>query len=340
MHFTMRLFQQRGIYYVEVERGKRRSLQTKDKAEAKRLFAQIRKEWLSGKLSHLTGQCQKTLGEFADEYLKWAEPIQPRSTYRANRLALAKLERYAGKTSPLDRIGHKHIDQMVSEGRKKALSVASLNNYIRHARTVLNKAVEWGYIQHNPLRGVKEIRLPEKPPAFIEPKEIGRFLASIQDIDLRRIVTAYLATGRRRSELLNLKWEDVDLEQGIYRILAKGGRTQWHPINGMFRAVITSSCDANSPRERIFNRWRHPDTLSHYIKKALREAGFGHLHLHHLRHTFASMKLMDGLTLPEVGKLLGHKDLKATQIYAHISDEHAKRIAEVNFGPVDLDGRK
>lgn len=50
------------------------------------------------------------------------------------------------------------------------------------------------------------------------------------------------------------------------------------------------------------------------------------------------MKLMDGLTLSEVGKLLGHGSITATMIYAHLSDDHVRKIAEVNFGPVDLGG--
>jgi integrase len=334
MNFTMRLFQHREIWYVEMDGGKRRSLKTRDKAEARRIFAQIKKEWLAGKLSYLTGQCQKTLGEFADEYLKWAEPIHPRSTFRANRLAINKLIYHAGRNIHLDRITRKHMDVMVSAGKLKGLSTASLNNYLRHSRSVLNKAVEWGYIQSNPLKDAKEIRLEPRPPEFMDKKDIPRFLASIKDVDLRRIVVAYLATGRRRSELLNLTWEDVDEENGRYRIVGKGSRTQWHPINGMLQAVFDSIDGERC--SRVFDRWAHPDTLSHLVKRSLFQAGIGHLHLHHLRHTFASMKAMEGKTIQEIQALLGHKDIKATMIYSHLSDEHIRKVSEVNFGPVNL----
>lgn len=202
-------------------------------------------------------------------------------------------------------------------------------------RSALKKAVEWGFIQFNPLSTAKEIRLPPKPPEFLTQREANQFIASIKDVDLRRIVVAYLATGRRRSELLNLKWEDVDLEHGRYRITGKGNRTQWHPINGMFRAVLGST---GKKCERVFERWKHPDTLSHYIKRVLVSSGFGHLHLHHLRHTFASMKAMEGRSILEIKELLGHKDIKATMIYSHLSEQHLREIAEVNLGPVDLGG--
>jgi integrase len=337
MKFSMRLYQQRGIYYLEIDK-KRRSLKTRDKAEARRLFAQIKKEWLAGKLAHLTGKCTVTLAEFGTEFMVWSESVQTRSTSRANRLALSKLEHYAGSNTLLDRITLKHADAMVAEHLRSGARPASVNNYLRHARASLNKAVEWGHVKTNPLAGIKELTISRTSTAFLDRSSAARFVAGIKDLDLRRIVVAYLVTGRRRSELLNLTWGDIDHAGQRYRIVAKGGKTQWHPINRMFQSVIASIAreKGGSPGGRVFDRWEHPDTLSHLVKKCLLRAGFGHLHLHHLRHTFASLKLMDGLSLPEVGKLLGHGSVTATQIYAHLSDDHVREIAEVNLGPVDL----
>jgi integrase len=207
MNFTTRLFQHRGIWHVEVN-GKRRSLQTRDKAEAKLEYAKIRKQWLAGKLSQLTKECQKTLKEYRDEFVQWAEQVQPRSTFRANRLALDKLMHFAGERMALDRISLKHLDQMIADSRKKGLSTASINVYIRHARSALNKAKEWGYVQQHPLAGAKELPAQRRPPAFLDRAAASRFIASIKDVDLRRLVVAYLATGRRRSELASLEWKD------------------------------------------------------------------------------------------------------------------------------------
>ena len=72
------------------------------------------------------------------------------------------------------------------------------------------------------------------------------------------------------------------------------------------------------------------------LKELLVESGFGHMHLHHLRHTFASLKVMEGKSLFEVGQLLGHTSLTATQIYSHLTDDHLRDIAEINLGPIDL----
>jgi integrase len=330
----MRLFQHREIYYIEIN-GQRRSLKTRDKTEAKRLFNQVKKEWLAGKLAHLTGECRMTLKEFRDEYVEWAEKVKPHSTFRADRLAIDKLIQYAGEKTKLNCITTKHVDVM--KAHLAELSPASVNNYIRHMRVVLNKAVEWKYILSNPLSTAKEIKLRKIKPAFLDGKQAAHFIASIKDVDLRLQVVAYLTTGRRRSELVGLKWEDVDLQNGTYKVTAKGGDDQLYYIRGTFGAVLRSlNSKRKSDQVYVFNRWRHPDTISHEIKKALKTAGFGHLHLHHLRHTFASWKAMEGKSLIELQGLLGHKHINATTIYSHLTDDHLSEISGVNLGPIDL----
>jgi integrase len=338
MNLAMRLFQRasNGIWYVEFPGGKRRSLgkEVRTEQEAKRVYNQIRREFLAGKLADITGQCTVTLGDYVSEYLEWAEKVQPRATFRANQLALRKLEHYAGKGTKLDRISVKHVDQMTADHIKKGRSTASINNYIRHMRAALNKAVEWDHVKRNPLENARELPKEKKPPLFMEQQQVTRFLKSIADIDLRRMATAYLATGRRRRELLDLTWEDVDLQRRRYYIRnAKNNLSKWYPINGMFGAVLDS---IGLSTGRVFARWTHPDTISHSIKEVLIGCGMGHFHLHHLRHTFASLQVMQGRTLPEVQKLLGHTEFRTTEIYAHVSDDHIRNAAEINLGPVDL----
>jgi site-specific recombinase XerD len=333
----MRLYQWRGIFYVEVG-GKRRSLRTRDRATARRLFNQIKREYLAGKIHHLIGKCTVTLGQYHDEFLKWAEDVQPRKTFKANRLALNKLVHYAGEKIVLDRISRKHLDQMVADHKAKGLSVATINNYIRHARASLNKAVEWGYIQTNPLAGAKEFRAEKRPPGFLDRQEAVRFLASIKDVDLRRFAAALIATGRRRSELFRLEWQDVDLAQRRYSIRkAKNHLSRWYPLNSMFRAILMA---IGPGQGRVFGRWKHPDTVSHLIKQAFKNAGYAHLSCHSLRHSYASIKIMEGQDLKTVQELLGHTDIKTTQIYAHLTEHHLAEAAEINLGPVDLENKR
>jgi len=333
----MRFYTHRGIYYVEVN-GKRRSLRTRDKATARRLFNQIKREYLAGKVHQLIGKCTVSLGQYRDEFLKWAEDVQPEKTFKANRLALHKLVHYAGQKIVLDRISRKHLDQMVADCKVQGLSVATINNYVRHARASLNKAVEWGYIQSNPLSGAKELRAERRPSGFLNREGAVRFLASIKDVDLRRFAAALIATGRRRSELFGLGWEDVDLENRRYFIRkAKNHLSRWYPLNSMFQAILMAMGPGQG---RVFGRWKHPDTVSHLIKEALSNAGHENLSCHSLRHTYASLKIMEGQDLKTVQELLGHTDIKTTQIYAHLTEHHLAEAAEINLGPVDLENKR
>lgn len=333
MKIPMRLFTHRGIFYVEVN-GKRKSLKTRDSNKARRLFNKVKREYLAGRVHQLLGRCTMTVGRYRDEFLKWADDVQPRATFRANKLVLEKLVHQAGEKITLDRVSRKHLDLMIAETAKAGRAVATVNNYIRHARASLNKAVEWGYIQRNPLAGAREIRTERRQPAFLDRKTAVRFLKGIKNVALRRIATALIATGRRRAELLALEWKDVDLEAGQYLIRkSKTHLSRWYPINGIFRAVLM----AIGPGEgRVFRKWAHPDTISHKVKKALKDAGYGHLTTHSLRHTFASLQVMQGRDLRTVQELLGHTEIRTTEIYAHLTESHLAAAAEINLGPVDL----
>ncbi|GAB6036193.1 site-specific integrase [Fundidesulfovibrio butyratiphilus] len=342
MNLGMRLWQKpSGVFYIEFERGKHRSLKTKNESEAKRAFALFKKEALAGRLAEITGQCAKTLGEFYDEFTAWGESAQERSTFRANRLALEKLIHHAGRSCKLDRISPRHVDLMRADAKKSGLRPASISCYVRHSRAALNKAVEWGYIKANPLAKAKEEPREKRPPVFIHPKDVLRFLGKISDVDRRRLLTAYIYTGRRRTELLGLRWENVNMEAEEYLIeKSKAHLHKWYSMHPMFKAVLQSI----GPKKggRVFDRWDHPDTISDIAKEELRAAGYPDLSLHKLRHTFAVLLKEGGIDDATIGDLLGHTDRRAVEIYAHVTGTRQQAALKViRGGPIDLeDGKK
>lgn len=323
-----------GWYYKQD--GRRLSLDTQDKAEASRRLNALRRLYFEGKLTHITGDCGKTLGEYVDEYLFWSIENRPKSTHRADKLALGKLTAEAGRNVRLDRLGPKEADAVVTSCRRAKNKPGSINNYIRHLRAAFNKAVEWKYLKANPFRGVKEVSKDRTPPSFATRLDIGRLLKTIEDLDLRRMVAAYLSTGRRRAELLALCWEDVRIAEGKYLVRkSKTHLCRWYPLNDAFRSVLVSM--GGEGQGRIFFRWLHPDTISHAVKDALKVAGLGHLRLHDLRHSFAVMFLEAGGSLPALQDLLGHTEARTTEIYAHLSADHMKaEVNRVKLGPIDL----
>lgn len=337
--WNMRLYQRKhtGVWYVGFERGKSRSLKTKDRAEARRLFKVLEKEALAGRLREITGAgASPTLAAYRAEFVSWAEAVQTPSTFRANRLALDKLSEVAGETTRLAELGLKHIDSLVRHNKKRGVSPASINNYIRHARSALNKAVDWEYLVENPLHKAKEIPVPKRRPRYLSPEQITTLLSSIEDRRLRALVAAYLATGRRRSELLALCWEDVDWERGLYYVRrAKRNLSRYYPMSSTLRAIL----EHLGPQRTgpVFDRWKSPDTVSKKIKAALRAAGFEDCRLHDLRHTFAVRYISERGSLRHLQELLGHTEYRTTEIYAHVvQGEMNDEVERVDLGPLDL----
>ena len=326
----------RSAYHYKID-GRRKSLETSDHAEAARRLGELRKLFFKGTLRQLTGESpSKTIGSFVEEYEEWAEDVQPRDTFRANMLGIRKLEAVTGKMRQLSKVSLKDSDKLISAGLSAGNVPASVNNYLRHARTVLNKAVEWGYLKANPIAKAKMLPITKKPPVYIKAKEVPKFLASIEDIDKRRLVTGFIYSGRRRSELAALEWTDVNMEQEEYYIRrSKAHLERWYPMHPLFKATLLAIGAKDSGR--VFYRWSHPDTISHIVKEALRGFGLGHLTLHKMRHTFATLLQDQGIDLATIGDLLGHTDKRATEIYAHVTDTRQRAaIRAIKGGPVEL----
>lgn len=271
-----------------------------------------------------------TLKQFTEEFLLWSEGAHRPNTVKANIQALKKFAAFVGQDIALKDIGARSADLFMAQQRKEGKKPSSVNNFYRHLKAAFRKAMAWEYLDKNPFDQVKALRRDKAEPVFLTKEQVSTFLDSIQDTDSRLIVTGYLATGRRRSELVGLKWADVNLEKKTYRIrAAKNHLTKDYPINYVFLAVLMQ---LPKDTEFVFQRWRHPDTVTHIIKKALVAAGYGEMHSHHLRHSFASMYLMGGGDIRSLMDLLGHSQITTTMVYSHLTKAHlAKEVDRVEF---------
>jgi integrase len=135
-------------------------------------------------------------------------------------------------------------------------------------------------------------------------------------------------TGMRRSEIVNLKWENVDLERNIILVAnsesfkTKSGRQRIVPINSLAKRILIT-------RERIspyvFVNYKGQKMYDNYLgqcfRKSVRNAKLeGKISFHSLKHTFASWLVQSGVGIYEVQKLLGHSSVVVTQVYAHLSE--------------------
>jgi integrase len=156
---------------------------------------------------------------------------------------------------------------------------------------------------------------------------------------LRPIAGLLAFTGMRRSELLGLRWLDIDTQGG--RILLPqtkngSGRTVW--MNELARQALNSvTRNGSKPTDRVFTGESvTPENVSLAFLRACRRVGIADFRLHDLRHTAASWLRMQGADIGTVADLLGHKDLRMAKRYQHLSPTYlqaAVRGLDTAFGP-------
>ncbi|EDP73293.1 site-specific integrase [Hydrogenivirga sp. 128-5-R1-1] len=314
----MRLFKrENGIYYVEFERGKKRSLKTKDKALAQRLFNQLKREYLKGKIILLSEGKKIKLSEFIEEYLEWCRENRSDETFKKARYVLQKLKDHTGDIY-IKALTKKHLDEYVSTLLAQGISRTTINIHIRTIKSALTKAVEWEYVQNHPLEGYKQLKVHQTPPRFLLPEDIAKVEKVIDDEFWLFVFRLFVYTGMRLGEIHKLRWKHIDLNRNVIKVeKTKTFQSRVIPIHPKLRAEL----EARTPAMGKVVPYAKP-TIEHKLKNCFKKAGFKDLRIHDLRHTFASLMVMAGVDLKTVQELLGHQSYRTTEIYAHLSPQH------------------
>lgn len=200
------------------------------------------------------------------------------------------------------------------------VSNASVTKELNVLKHLLELAVtEWEYIPVNP---VHRLRPPKAPPGrvrYLQPTELRTVLEASQ-LWLRPIIALAAATGMRRSEILRLRWLDVDLKGGRLMLpQTKNGDGRIVYLNTLaVQAINFAAHDDARPTDRVFPNLK-PENVSVAFLRLCRKVGIADFHFHDLRHTAASWLRMSGADIHTVAQLLGHKDLRMAARYQHLS---------------------
>jgi integrase len=232
-------------------------------------------------------------------------------------------------------IGVRDLERFKGAQLSKGLSPKTINNQLSVLRRALRSAQEWDLIEVVPTIKWMKARRPDFD--FLDFDEAERlFDATVSEF--RAMVATALKAGLRLGELLALRQTDVDLVNGqIFVKRSVWKRTFGTPKNGLSRRVpIPGSL------VRILKDHRHlrgelvfcqedgslltRDMIKRVLPPACRKAGLDRtIQWHVLRHTFASHLVMRGEPLKVVQELLGHANIEATMIYAHLSESRLKQ---------------
>jgi integrase len=202
-------------------------------------------------------------------------------------------------------------------GEVSAHSVLKELNVLKH---LLRLAVEWEIIPFSPAQGVKSPRVPAGRVRYLQPTELRSLLAACPEW-LRPIVGLAVATGMRRSEILGLRWLDVDWNHASAMLpQTKNGEGRILPLNQSALAALHSV--VRSPETRATDlvfEGTTPGQVSVAFARLCRSQKVLDFRFHDLRHTAASWLRMKGADIHTVAQLLGHKDLRMAARYQHLS---------------------
>ncbi|WP_256750305.1 site-specific integrase [Mesorhizobium sp. Mes31] len=219
---------------------------------------------------------------------------------------------------------------------------------------MLNLSIKWGWRADNPAKGIDRNQ-EQKRHRYLSPAELVKLTKALLEIDDQQaanIVRLLLLTGARRGEVMAMRWEQLDLSEGVW---TKPGSTTKQktlhrvPLSAPARQLLSdlrekASDDAEyvfpgrgSPhRIEIKGPWHDlcraaglvmPVTLTD-VKGRERVVLEPSARVHDLRHTYASVLVSAGLSLPIIGALLGHSQPATTHRYAHLMDDPLRQATE------------
>lgn len=271
-----------------------------------------------------------TLDQFISGiYLPWVK-IHKRSWHMDERVARKHISPFFGHRI-MANIHREEIDAWLGEMLNAGLARASCNRFLAVLKAIFGAALERKLVLHSPCADIASFKIYARRERYLNSREAALLMSYLsgstqpQAYALRLL----LLTGARKSEILQARWEDVDLEKGILLVpISKSGRPRPIFLSGAAREVIriipaTSSWLFPAPR-----RDKPLSDIYLFWNETRQKLGLADVRIHDLRHTFASLLVNAGHSLYEVQTLLGHSDPRTTMRYAHLGTESLISAAE------------
>ena len=225
----------------------------------------------------------------------------------------------------------------------KGITNRSINRKIASLKAFYKFLLRTETIEINPLSQHKSLKIPKRAEIPFSESEMERLLSpdffedSYEGVRDKLVIEMLYATGMRRAELIQLKYENVDLNSGSIKVLGKRNKERFIPLLPGLKATISAYIEARSKLPEILDPEiflltskgkKLYETLVYRIIQSYftRISNKVKKSPHILRHTFATHLLAKGADLNSVKELLGHSSLASTQVYTHNSIAELKKV--------------
>jgi len=252
------------------------------------------------------------------------------------------MEKYFPKASRnIKEIKRYYIEEFsYHQFKNKIWAPKTVNGALDVINSMFLYAANEGYIEKVPTKSIEKFPVNDNIEAkYFTKKELEIIWEQVNPYWTDFLKVLYY-TGARKGELINLIWKNVNIEDDFKYITiistkdfkTKTGEKRTIPLHPNAVKIIEKQKGKND--NYVFTgkegRKIHPDKPYHALKKALNKSGIEG-NVHKLRHTFASHLIIAGESLYAVKELLGHKDIKHTMIYAHLSPNKMQSVVSKLF---------
>lgn len=281
------------------------------------------------------------------QYLALERGLSPR-TVSAYRSDIGAFYAWAAekKLAPV-KAGRSDLDDFLWSQRERGLKPASLFRKVESLKSYFGFEMLESGLAESPAETLRTPRIPARLPKYLTKDEAARLLAApntteYEDVRDRAMLELLYASGLRVSELVSMKTEAANLQDGWVRVTGKGNKERMVPVHARALAAVRVYLAEREKRfknpapEMFLGRtgrklsriqfWRRLKELG--VRAGIKQK----LHPHLLRHTFATHLLQGGADLRSVQEMLGHADLATTQIYTHL-DASALKAAHSKHHP-------
>jgi len=267
--------------------------------------------------------------DFIETYKEYSKANKARNSYERDLTSLNSLKPVFGSLF-LFEITPQAVEEYKAKRLQEGVTPATINREVSCLKHIFNKAIEWGVVSKNPVKGVRLLKEPPGRIRYLEVDEVERLLTAIDSIPkgagryLKPIVIIALNTGLRKQEILKLKWKNINFnERKITVERTKTNDIRTIPMNETIYQELRKM-PRHIESEYVFcNKQGVPyGNVRKSFESALEAAKIKDFRFHDLRHTFASHLVMNGSDIRTVQQLMGHKEIKMTMRYSHLSKAH------------------
>lgn len=262
-------------------------------------------------------------------------------TLSAYRRDLDKVIQFCQKQTIVDwtDLSSSHVRQLIAQLHRDGQSSRSLARLLSALRGLYKHLNRLRLVSHDPSSGISAPKGERRLPRTLDTDRAMQLLDQSEDEALlgvrdQAMLELLYSSGLRLSELTALNLPDLDLAEGLVRVLGKGNKTRIVPVGRKAREALQQWLEArqglNCPDQALFvsqqGRRLGQRAVQQRVALAGRQNLGQHLHPHMLRHSFASHLLESSQDLRAVQELLGHADIATTQVYTHLDFQHLAKV--------------